>query len=517
MVLTFNSLPFLIFYPIVLLGYFGSRLLPERIGANFRWIFLLLASYGFYIYGQPLLIFLILFTTVVSWVSSLVIESINVKLAAGEISPARVARANRQKKLCLVITLVTSLGVLFFFKYFNFLCESVLGIAGMISGEEYGFALKLVLPVGISFYTFQTLSYAIDVYRGTIRAERHLGYYALFVSFFPQLVAGPIERPDNLLPQLKTRMPVSGADVGYGLRKMALGFFKKIVCADLISVYVNAIYNGIGTDALADGIPALGVILASSLFAVQIYCDFSGYTDIAIGCSRIMGIRLMKNFDHPYVAQTIKEFWSRWHLSLSTWFRDYLYFPLGGSRCKRSRHLLNIGIVFLVSGLWHGAAWTYVIWGALHALYQIVGILTLPARNRLLSRLGLDVKGRTVRVIRTLNTFLLVDFAWIFFRAGSLSDVGALLSALFTARGWSFSLGETLSLMGLDPSAIVLTLLSIVTLALLDRIVQHHGEQGEGEVLCRRGTLIAIVWIIAFAWLYLMANDMTSTFIYFQF
>ena len=514
--MTFNSIPFLIFYPIVLLGYFISRRLPERVGSQLRWIFLLIASYSFYIYGQPMLIFLILFTTLVSWISSLVIENINVKLAAGEISPERVKAADRQKKLCLTLTLVTSLGVLFFFKYFNFLCESVLGIAGALSGSSYDFALNLVLPVGISFYTFQTLSYAIDVYRGSIKTERHFGYYALFVSFFPQLVAGPIERPDNLLPQLKTKIPVTREDVGYGLRKMALGFFKKIAVADLISVYVNAIYNGVGTDALPT-VPALGVILATALFAVQIYCDFSGYTDIAIGCARVMGIRLMKNFDHPYVAQTIKEFWNRWHLSLSTWFRDYLYFPLGGSRCSRPRHLMNLSIVFLVSGLWHGAAWTYVIWGALHAIYQVIGTLTIAPRNRLLTRIGLDPRGKLVHALRTLGTFLLVDFAWIFFRANSTADVGKLLGALFSAEGWSVGLSETLDIMGVDLSAIVLTILSILTLMLLDRLILHHDEGDGGAVLVRRGSFIAVVWIVAFAWTYLMANDMTSTFIYFQF
>ena len=271
--MTFNSIPFLIFYPCVLLGYFGSRRLPEKIGAEVRWIFLLLASYFFYMYTQPALIVLILFTTVVSWVSSLLIERLNGKLSAGDLPDGEVRRAKRKKKLFLTLTLVTSLGVLFFFKYFVFLCETVFGIVGHFTGAAYKINLNLILPVGISFYTFQTLSYAIDVYRGSIRAERHFGYYALFVSFFPQLVAGPIERPANLLPQLRTRLPVSREDVGYGLRKMMLGFFKKIAVADLLSVYVNSIYNNL------DGfetVPALGVVIATLLFAVQIYCDFSG-------------------------------------------------------------------------------------------------------------------------------------------------------------------------------------------------------------------------------------------------
>ena len=512
--MTFNSIPFLIFYPCVLLGYFGSRRLPEKIGAEVRWIFLLLASYFFYMYTQPALIVLILFTTVVSWVSSLLIERLNGKLSAGDLPDGEVRRAKRKKKLFLTLTLVTSLGVLFFFKYFVFLCETVFGIVGHFTGAAYKINLNLILPVGISFYTFQTLSYAIDVYRGSIRAERHFGYYALFVCFFPQLVAGPIERPANLLPQLRTRLPVSREDVGYGLRKMMLGFFKKIDVADLLSVYVNSIYNNL------DGfetIPALGVVIATLLFAVQIYCDFSGYTDIAIGCARIMGIRLMKNFDHPYTAKTIREFWGRWHISLSTWFRDYLYIPLGGSRCAKWRHLLNITIVFLVSGLWHGAAWTFVIWGALHALYQVIGILTLGLRNRLLSKMKLSPDGRLVGALRTFNTFLLVDFAWLFFRANSTSDLLKLLSSLVSPASWKVPFQNVFSMMELTVPGVLLTVLSLVLLVFLDRLIRHHDEPAGNRAFVLRGAFVAVTWMVVFAWMYLSANDLSSTFIYFQF
>ena len=512
--MTFNSIPFLIFYPCVLLGYFGSRRLPEKIGAEVRWVFLLLASYFFYMYSQPALIVLILFTTVVSWVSSLLIERLNERIAAGDLSEGEAKRAVRRKKLYLTLTLVSSLGVLFFFKYFIFLCETVFGIVGLFTGQAYQVNLNLILPVGISFYTFQTLSYAIDVYRGSIRAERHFGYYALFVSFFPQLVAGPIERPANLLPQLRTRLPVTREDVGYGLRKMMLGFFKKIAVADLLSVYVNAIYNnldGMGT------VPALGVIVSTLLFAVQIYCDFSGYTDIAIGCARIMGIRLMKNFDRPYTAKTIREFWGRWHISLSGWFRDYLYIPLGGSRCAKWRHLLNITIVFLVSGLWHGAAWTFVIWGGLHALYQVIGILTIGPRNRALERIGLSPDGKIVGAIRTFNTFLLVDFAWLFFRANSFSDLGKLLSALVSPASWKVPFGDVFRMLSFNAPGALLTVVSIVLLIFLDRLIRHHDEPAGDRAFSRRGAFIAVTWMIVFAWMFLLANDLSSTFIYFQF
>lgn len=512
--MTFNSLAFLIFYPAVLLGYFISRRLPEKIGGQARWIFLLLASYFFYMYSQPALIVLILFTTVVSWGSSLVIERLDGRIAAGDLSDGEVRRIKRKKKLCLTLTLVSSLGVLFFFKYFVFVAETVFGIVGLFTGEAYRINLNLILPVGISFYTFQTLSYAIDVYRGSIRAERHFGYYALFVSFFPQLVAGPIERPGNLLPQLRARLPVSSEDVGYGLRKMMLGFFKKIAVADLLSVYVNAIYNNPGDTGT---IPALGVILSTLLFAVQIYCDFSGYSDIAIGCARIMGIRLMKNFDRPYTAKTIREFWGRWHISLSGWFRDYLYVPLGGSRCARWRHLLNVCVVFLISGLWHGAAWTFVIWGGLHAVYQVIGILTLGARNRLLEKIGLSPNGRLVGALRTFNTFLLVDFAWLFFRANSTSDLLKLLAALVSGAAWRVGFGDVLAAMGLTVSSVLLIVLSILLLVLLDRLIPHHDEPSGSGAFVLRGAFFAVTWIIAFAWTFLMANDMTSTFIYFRF
>lgn len=515
--MTFNSIPFLIFYPIVLLGYFISRKIGGKVGKNMCWVFLLAASYFFYMYSQWMLITLILFTTTVSWLCSLRIENINLRMQQeGEtMSDAARKKAKRQKDLLLVLTLVVCFGVLFYFKYANFILSSVKGVQALFSGQPSTFTpLDIMLPVGISFYTFQTLSYVIDVYRGDIKTERHFGYYALFVSFFPQLVAGPIERPGNLLPQIKEFQPISRDNVTYGLSKMAVGFFKKIVVADLISVYVNSIYNGLDTFEV---VPALGVVIASSLFAVQIYCDFSGYTDIAIGCAGIMGIRLMKNFDHPYRAKTIKEFWARWHISLSTWFRDYLYFPLGGSRCAKWKHMRNLFIVFLVSGLWHGAAWTFVIWGVIHGLYQIVGILTLPYRNKALEKMHLNPKGLLVGCVRTFLTFVLVDFAWVFFRANSTADMMQLLRSLFSSAGWRVPVLEVLQQMGFTLSGVITTIISIFLLVLLDRTVLHHGEPNREGALYRRHSIVLLVWCVVLAWTILMQNDLGSTFIYFQF
>lgn len=485
--MTFNSWEFLLFYPIVALLYL---VLPKKL----KWPMLLIASYYFYMCYQAELVFLILGTTFISWLASNIIERTEKKTL---------------RKLCLAVTLIVCLGVLFFYKYFNFLAGSVTGIIAYFGGEPSPVALNLILPVGISFYTFQTLSYVIDVYRGDIKTERNFFFYALFVSFFPQLVAGPIERPGNLIPQLKEPQPFTKENGIKGAKHMIVGFFKKVCVADLISIYVNSVYNDV------ENATALGVIIATVLFAVQIYCDFSGYTDIAIGCARIMGIRLMKNFDHPYMATTIKEFWGRWHISLSTWFKDYLYFPLGGSRCKKPRHLFNLFVVFLVSGLWHGAAWTYVIWGAIHGIYQIIGNLTIGARNNLLTRVGLSKDNAAVIWLRRLGVFALVCFSWLFFRANSTSDAFHLIKVLFT--GWGTGLSDTLDLMGLNLTAILMCLLSIATLIMIDRMLKYEDELYGSYLLTKRASFVYYVWIIAFAWAILLSHDMSSTFIYFQF
>ena len=330
----------------------------------------------------------------------------------------------------------------------------------------------------------------------------------MFVSFFPQLVAGPIERPENLIPQLRGTQSFSSENAVHGAKLMIIGFFKKICVADIVSGAVNSVYNNPAEAT------ALGVVIATLLFAVQIYCDFSGYTDIAIGCSRIMGIRLMKNFDHPYMATSIKEFWARWHISLSSWFKDYLYIPLGGNRCSKGRHLFNIMVVFLVSGLWHGAAWTFVLWGALHGLYQVVGSLTIKKRNALIESLGYSVNSAPVRVIRTIITFMLVCFAWIFFRANSISDAWVLLGKLFLGRG---SFASTFSLMGIDLIGALLIIASVAVLIVADRLVTYEGADDNSHLVVKNGAFIYFVWMILISWTLLLSKDMISTFIYFQF
>lgn len=483
----FNSAEFLLFYPLVLLLYF---VLPKR----FKWVLLLAASYFFYMIWNPPLIFLILFTTAVSYVSAIIIEKTENK---------------RRKKFWLAMTLITSLGVLFFFKYFNFLADSAISVWNFFGGHADDLVLQLILPVGISFYTFQTLSYVIDVYRGDIKAERHFGWYALFVSFFPQLVAGPIERPDNLLPQLKADHKLEADNAFVGLQKMAVGFFKKIVVADLMAEFVNAVYNN------AEEATGFGIIIASVLFSVQIYCDFSGYTDIAIGCARIMGIRLMQNFNRPYQARSIKEFWARWHISLSTWFRDYLYIPLGGNRCSKVRHFFNIFVVFFVSGLWHGASWTFVIWGVLHGVYQIVGALTKKPRERIYKALKIRTDSLPFILWQRFWTFVLVCFSWIFFRANSFSDAILLIKKLFTEWGTG-SVSATVSSMGITLTAVLVTVLSVVILSMLDTIANDPKTEENGTV-SRQYTTVWIALVVAIAWCLLLSVGGASAFIYFQF
>lgn len=485
--MTFNSWEFLIFFPIVALLYF---VLPKKL----VWPMLLCASLYFYAFYQADLLFLIITTIIISFFASKIIER---------------SQNKALRRLMLAITLIVCLGILFFYKYFNFLADSVVSIVNLLGGEAPPVVLNLILPVGISFYTFQTLSYVIDVYRGEVKTENNIFFYAVFVTFFPQLVAGPIERPDNLIPQLRGKHPWSNENAIKGAKHMLVGFFKKICVADVISIYVNAIYNDV------ESATGFGVIIATALFAVQIYCDFSGYTDIATGCARIMGIKLMKNFDHPYTATTIKEFWSRWHISLSSWFKDYLYFPLGGSRCSRPRHLFNLMVVFMVSGFWHGAAWTYVIWGALHGIYQIIGVLTIKTRNRLLEKVHLSPTSAVVTWVRRINTFILVCISWLFFRANNVGEAFALFKVLFT--GWGTGLAETLELMGLGAVQILMCIASILVLIMIDKLLVHGDEPDGSLVLTGKGRFVYFAWIVLLCWTLLLSKDMASTFIYFQF
>lgn len=378
--MSFCSFEYILFLPIVFVFYW---LFPKK----YRWVVLLISSYYFYMSWNIKYSLLMLFITLVSYSSALLIS-----------------RFNQYKKIILTTSVILCLGCLFFFKYFNFLSETVYNIITCCGISGNRLIIDVILPVGISFYTFQSMSYVIDVYKGKVQPERHFGKYAAFVSFFPQLVAGPIERTENLLPQIKEPRTFDYNQATYGLKLIAWGVFKKIVIADMAAKTVDNIYNSL-TDYRG-----FALIGATVIFGLQIYCDFSGYSDIAIGSAKLLGVNLMKNFNSPYFSGSIKEFWSRWHISLSTWFRDYVYIPLGGNRVGKHRTAINLLITFLVSGLWHGANWTFAIWGILHGLYQV------------LENLFCKVRERKKTVFNVIGVFLLVFFAWIFFRAQSLEE-----------------------------------------------------------------------------------------------
>lgn len=321
-----------------------------------------------------------------------------------------------KKQKYLIFSLISNLGVLFSFKYFNFFNDSLREIFNQLN-IFYGIpAFNILLPVGISFYTFQSLSYTIDIYRGRRDPERHFGYFALYVAFFPQLVAGPIERSTQLLPQFFIKHKFDYQRVTDGLKLMLWGFFKKIVIADRLALYVNQVYNN---PAEHEG---LSLILATYFFAFQIYCDFSGYSDIAIGAAKVMDIKLMQNFNRPYFSKSIAEFWRRWHISLSTWFKDYLYIALGGNRVLKWRWYYNIFVVFLISGLWHGANWTFVVWGSLHGFYMLFSIWAANFRQKFVEFIGLNKFPNFHKYLKVLISFHLVLIGWVFFRANSFSD-----------------------------------------------------------------------------------------------
>ena len=402
----FNSLHFLVFFPVVLGLYFG---LPPR----WRAPLLLVSSYYFYLSWRPVYGLLLAGTTLLDYYSGVRMG----RLAA----PA-------QRRPWLYLSLASNLGTLFIFKYFNFFVGTAGELATALHQPFAAPTLALALPVGVSFYTFQSVAYVVDVYQSKLPAEQNLGRFALFVAFWPQLVAGPIERGGQMLPQLRERHEFSYGRVASGLRLMAWGMFKKVVLADRLAQMVNPIFDhphkfqGPATMASRGG------------FTLQIYTDFSGYTDLARGAARVLGYRLVLNFRQPYFAASVSDFWRRWHMSLSGWFRDYVYIPLGGNRRGPVRTYANLFIVFLLSGLWHGASWTFIAWGALHGLYLVAEGLTQPARAALARGLGLAARPRLLHALGMASTLGLVAYAWIFFRANSLGDAFYISTHLF--RGW---------------------------------------------------------------------------------
>lgn len=440
----FNSFAFLLFFPIVTTGYF---LLPHR----FRWMWLLAASCYFYMSFVPVYILILAFTIGVDYIAGLLIER-----AKGE-----------RKKMYLVASILANVGVLAIFKYYNFFVDNATVLLNWFGAPVPIPYLSILLPIGLSFHTFQAMSYTIEVYRGNQKAVRHFGIYALYVMFYPQLVAGPIERPQNLLHQFVEPHTVDGTRVRSGLHRMLWGFFKKIVIADNLAVLVAHVY---GHPTSFTGIP---LIVATIAFSVQLYCDFSGYSDIALGSARVMGFRLMENFRRPYGSPSIMEFWKRWHISLTTWFRDYLYLPLARRHGTRAWFALVTVFVFLVSGLWHGANWTFVIWGGLHGFFMVISLVSKQLRDRIVSFFRLSSFPRIHRAIRVVITFSLVTFSFIFFRAEHVSHAWYIVTHLFVGIGDQIShIGATFASLGISPlvwGSVLIGCVMVITMEWFER------------------------------------------------
>lgn len=406
--MTFISIEFLLFFAVIVFTYYS---IPHR----WRWILLLAASYSFYASLNSYFVLLLLASTAFSYVTGIIIEKQETK---------------KQKKRVMLAGICVLLFILGWFKYFNFINDSVRAIA-IYMNWNYGVPYQeIVMPIAISFYTFQAVSYLVDIYKGKLKAERHYGYFSIYFAFFPQLVAGPIERAKKLLPQFKVEQTLKYENLSYGMKRIAWGFFKKTLIADRLAPIVASVY---------DSPHATGseIVLATILFSIQLYADFSALSDIAIGCARILGIKLTENFKQPHFATSIGDFWNRWHITLSTWLRDYIFIPLSKGKKKRSEIYLVIVITFLVSGIWHGAAWTFVLWGLIHGFYRVFGDHTKHVRGKMASFTRLDQSPALHKWVKIAITFLLVCFSRVFFRSNSVAEAFEHAKLFLTPYSWS--------------------------------------------------------------------------------
>jgi D-alanyl-lipoteichoic acid acyltransferase DltB (MBOAT superfamily) len=490
----FNSIEFLIFFPVVTILFF---LLPHK----YRWFHLLVASCVFYAAFIPVYILILFFTIVIDYIAGIMIEN---------------AQGKRRKSF-LALSIVANVGVLAFFKYYNFFIDNVNELLHLSGSNTAGLPLlNIILPIGLSFHTFQAMSYTIEVYRGHQKAERHFGIYALYVMFYPQLVAGPIERPQNILHQMHEKKYFNYANMTDGLKIMMWGMFKKVVIADRLAKLTDPVFNNPG-----DYSP-LALLLAAVFFSIQIFCDFSGYSDIAIGSAKTMGFDLMKNFDKPYQAKTIAEFWKRWHISLSTWFRDYLYIPLGGNRVSVPRWYFNLFFVFLVSGFWHGANWTYIIWGGLHGFYLVFAIISESSRKKINTALGITRIPWLYTLIQVFTTYCLVTLAWIFFRANTVTDAFYIIKQMPAAIGdlgkWVFSGQSIKDAIGFLPVYQIDVVLSFILIFFLESV--HLAQRKYDLLAVVRERPLYMRWSIYYFFIILIiffgVYD-NRQFIYFQF
>ena len=484
----FNSIQFLFFFAIVMVLYFA---IPYR----FRWFLLLAASYYFYMTIKPGFIAFILLSTFITYYAGLQMGK---------------KESKSERKKFLLLGLVLNLGLLFLLKYYNFFGNS---LSFLLTRFQIGYhipALNLLLPVGISFYIFKSVSYSIDVYRGDQPPEKHLGHFALYVAFFPQLLAGPIERATRFLPQVREKFDFDYLRVAKGFRRMLWGLFQKMVIADNLAPLVDSVYNN------PTHYQGTSLVLATVFFAFQIYCDFSGYSDIAIGAAQVLGYRTMENFNRPYFSSSVPEFWRRWHISLSTWLRDYLYMPMGGNRVPIPRWYFNLFIVMLICGFWHGANWTFLIWGGLHGLYLALSAFTQRMRRKFYEVIGLERVPRLHRYLKVAVTFSLISFAWIFFRANNVTDAFYVVSHL--PIGWK----SVLHIQGLKETPfLALKFELIIAMFSMALLILVHWMERRGPIvenLSRRPVWLrwSVYYSIVLSIL-LFGNIGVKQFIYFQF
>lgn len=473
--MSFSSISFLIFMVAVFIIYW---ILPHK----FRWVALLAANVIFYASYEARFLLLILLLTLVSYFCAILMD-----------------KYTEHKKLFLVISVIITLGFLVFYKYTGFMLDSIQKAAGLFAIPFTAPTLKLIQPIGISFFSFQIIGYLTDVYRGKEKPITHLGKYAVFVSFFPNITSGPIERAGHFMPQLLKEKKFDYETAVTSSTLLLIGLIKKIIIADSISKYADAVFNNVS------GGTGWSFVISAILFSVQIYCDFSGYSDMALGVAGLLGFKLIENFKQPYFAASIKEFWAGWHISLSTWLRDYVYIPLGGNRCSKARRNFNLLVTFLVSGLWHGANWTFILWGGIHGVWQIL-------ENTFNEKFG-KKEGNFRSFMRHFITLIVVCLAWIFFRANSISDALYIVSHLFS-RG---SLIDALNFMGMSTMSLIKVVIMIVLLTLYDAFSR------KGSLIDKfRQLKLPLRWIVYIAAAVLVIvvkvhNGADASFIYFQF
>lgn len=532
----FNTPQYILFLPIVVIIYYC---LPQKI----RYIWLLVASYYFYMQWNPIYITLLFSCTLLTYICARIIEYLKVNEEAawdGSVSGEKAdlikkqvgggvnvtaLKCRKKKKLCFVICIVLNLGILVFFKYSDFAVSLLNHLLTRIHVNEFAWDYDIILPVGISFYTLQALGYVIDVYRGDIYAEKNFMRYALFVSFFPQLVAGPIERSKKLLVQIYTPKSFQYENIRKGLLLVLYGLFLKMVIADRAAIIVNTVYGNSGN------YPGFYIIAATVFFAVQIYCDFYGYSTIASGSALMMGFRLMDNFNAPYYSKSVKEFWRRWHISLSGWFRDYLYIPLGGNRKGKLRKWCNLLIVFMISGLWHGASVAFVFWGFLNGLYQVAEDMIAVAKGfltkshirwkRFVGEPEEDNKVRfSANLFHTIVTFALVTFSWLFFRAGGMEGALEILRHAISVNNWFILFDGSMYELGVARNYMNVLLISILALFVVD--YQKYRGKDVADLLLRQGWWFRVMCIMLLVFTILLYGYYgelydIQQFIYFQF